>query len=129
MGFQGRQIRKWPIAAYIIMALSVVSLPFALYLAVHPKAGHVPPSLIVLPLGMFGVGLDMALPGQIWRRLLRWASLVLLVVWSVVTIAFYYHESYVGLRGFQIGKDPGQYAPQNFFIFVFLVSLFFHTSQ
>jgi hypothetical protein len=123
--------RKQLVIGYIIMALSVVSLPSAIYLFFHPEACIVPPSFIVLPMCMFGVGADMAFQDGLWRHRLRWTALLLLVLGSFATIAVWFvhrpdrmitHQEFIGF-------DPGQFAPQNIMLLVFLVLLFLHTSH
>ena len=114
----------------VIMVLSAVSLPSAIYMLAHPEAGFVPPSFIVLPVCMFGVGVNMLFPGLQWRRRLRWASLLLLPIGSIMTISLWYigiPKRMIGHRGF-LGYDSGQYPPQNFLVLVFLVLLFLYTS-
>jgi hypothetical protein len=107
----------------VILLISLAALPFSVFLAVaQPEGTHVPPTLLVLSFGMVVVGLNTLYPREIFRWMLRMAALILFTVGIggtlIVLFAYKLH----------IGDRPGQYAPLNFFVFLFLASLFLYAS-
>jgi hypothetical protein len=117
------------LGTWFVLAISIISLPFTVFLAVrHPEGTHVPPSLIILPLGMLGVGLDKVFGGQTWKRILRWVAIISFTFGAIGTVAIWYIESYSGGPGFQIGENPGEYASQNIIFFLLLPFLFLYSS-
>ena len=112
-----------------ICLTSMLALPFTAFLAIaHPEGTHVPPSLIALPLGMLGVGLDRMSDGDSWKKALRFGSIILFLLLIGSTFLLYLERgSY--RDGHWIGENPGQYAPQNFILFIFLPLVFLYSSR